>query len=95
MTEELKCLGLSRKINVLTNIPKEDDLQEIWPAGRAVPFRSLFWLPAKLDAPDIGQGTGGSKLETGNLGQGTGDRELGAGNWGRELGGRELGAANW
>jgi len=53
MTEELKCLGLSRKINVLTNIPKEDDLQEIWPAGRAVPFRSLFWLPAKLDAPDI------------------------------------------
>ena len=53
MTEELKCLGLSRKINVLTNVPKEDDLQEIWPAGRAVPFRSLFWLPAKLDAPDI------------------------------------------
>jgi len=53
MTEELQCLGLSRQIVVPTIIPKEDDLQEIWPGRKVVPFKSLFWLPAKLHIPHI------------------------------------------
>lgn len=53
LSEELKCLGLTRNNDMPISIPKEQDLQSIWTTGKVVPFKSLFWLPAKLDIPDI------------------------------------------
>lgn len=53
MTEELQCLGLSRQSIMPIVIPKEDDLRDIWPRRKHLPFKSLFWLPAKLHIPNI------------------------------------------
>ena len=53
MTEELKCLGLRRTMQDPISLPKEALLQSLWPKHKVLPFKSLFWLPAKLDIVEI------------------------------------------
>ena len=53
MSEELRQLGVTRLKDTLTPLPSESQLQEIWPRRRTIPYKSLFWLPAKLKPAEL------------------------------------------
>ena len=53
ISEEIRQLGLSRLTDSPTVMPSEIQLQEIWPRRKTIPFKSLFWLPAKLKPDEI------------------------------------------
>lgn len=53
ISDELRQLGVTRLTDSPTALPSETQLQEIWPRRKAIPFKSLFWLPAKLKPVEI------------------------------------------
>jgi len=50
---KLMHLGLRRVTDSPAVMPSEIQLQEIWPRRKTIPFKSLFWLPAKLKPDEI------------------------------------------
>ena len=53
ISDELRQLGGTRLTDSPTALPSETQLQEIWPRRKTIPFKSLFWLPAKLKPVEI------------------------------------------
>lgn len=53
ISEEIRQLGLRRVTDSPAVMPSEIQLQEIWPRRKTIPFKSLFWLPAKLKPDEI------------------------------------------
>ena len=53
LSEEIRSLGLVHNTVKPLSFPKETDIEKFWPKKKKVPFKSLFWLPAKLHLEEI------------------------------------------
>ena len=53
LSDELRQLGLRRSVDFPIASPTVEELQDIWPKRKRMPFESLFWLPAKLKPDDL------------------------------------------
>lgn len=51
LTVELQHIRIPRRSLIPTPLPRQEDVSQLFPRNRVVPYVSLFWQPARLDPP--------------------------------------------